>query len=100
MLFNDAEAYIKCCYTITDNNVFEALDALTMARALFEHKELTNIPERINICLTNGSIVYTIRNIQGINDSYNCYCVSWWKSNICLGILSAVVIGLVAKYIL
>lgn len=53
-MFADAEKYIKCCNTITDDEVLAALDALNVARYLFEFKELTTIPDRIYICNANG----------------------------------------------
>lgn len=101
MLFENAEEYITCCNNITDNEVLEALDALANAKSLFEEQDVTKIPERINICLANGSVVYTIRNTAGTNDSYTCMPTPWYspKSNVCLGIITVIAIGLVVKYI-
>lgn len=99
-MFNYAEEYINCCNTITDDEVLEALDALMVARSLFEYKNATIIPERINICLNNGNIVYSIRNENGTNNTYTCMSNPWYySSNLYLGVLTVVAISLIIKFI-
>lgn len=85
-MFADTEKYIKCCNTITDDEVLEALDALNVARSLFEFKELTTIPDRIYICNANGQVIHT--------NSYNCIPTPWYKGNLFLGVMIIIATGL------